>query len=665
MERSKIRALVFFAIVLLMSMQLTNVWAQPFADPIGDVFDRQGRLVTAESYLDIVEVELVRSGITYNARMKMNSPLPSSLDDPTIFLDWDMLVDIDQNRETHPWGPWSLLDNGLGIDLLIRLMLGPSGRGYRAEVFNMTNRKGVNIDFRVDGAALELKFDDNSLGVAPKAFDFTFSARKYGDYGRSGAEFALDKAPNQGYFTFAVDKMALITFTTATFTFILKQRYEGPMTDAHLHPVTRSVSKILQIMDVLRKAGYDKAIFLDREGALTAYAQRRDEIIPAFEPGHMNLTRTVQEVEDALRLGFKWIGEACLRHRRGIGTTPADYTTALQIYDLCAKYQVPIMIHQDSTDFKGAYKELEKAFAYNPRCIFVFHGGHFDTNDLSMSEMERMLQTYPNVYIEIGGCLETAITQEFLGYTRDDRFSYTDGRIREKWRTFFEKYQDRIINGNDFFTESVFTVEQVRLRNDYFRKLFGQVSHNAAEKISYRNVEDLIARKAVLMSLDISSTTIMLGEKLKCTVRLVNMAGEPIKNTNVSLHLDPSSGTPIPIGQSATNMSGQAELICQVPTNLPTSYIGSSQILVSYEGSLQYAPRWQRRDVQITAPRVTTPTTTQTRTYTTTSPTPPGDIVKESTSLILLVSVVLISAALLAIRHWSKKSARSSHQESC
>jgi len=155
-----------------------------------------------EAYLDIVEVEVVQSGIEYSARLKMNGPLPSNLSDPTIFIEWGLLVDIDQKPGTHPWGSWPLLDNGIGVDLLIRLILGPSGQGYRAEVFNAATRKSVRISFNIDGATVQLKFDDTSLGTVPKAFDFVFETRKFGNYGASGAEIACDKAPNEGYFTF-------------------------------------------------------------------------------------------------------------------------------------------------------------------------------------------------------------------------------------------------------------------------------------------------------------------------------------------------------------------------------------------------------------------------------------------------------------------------------
>lgn len=118
--------LVFLLLGVIVPMQVSLVVAQAFTDPAGDQFDSEGRPVAAEPYFDIVEVELIRSGAEYTARLKMNAPLPSTLGDPSLFAEWDVLVDIDQNRDTHPWF-WPLLDNDIGVDLLIRLMLGPPG----------------------------------------------------------------------------------------------------------------------------------------------------------------------------------------------------------------------------------------------------------------------------------------------------------------------------------------------------------------------------------------------------------------------------------------------------------------------------------------------------------------------------------------------------------
>jgi len=192
----------------------TIVSVQTLTDPMRDLFDRQGRSVTGEAYLDIIEIELTQSGDEYSVRAKMNGPLPLGLSDPAIFIEWDLLVDIDQTPGTSPWSPtgFPLMDNGIGVDALIRLMLGPSGQGYRAEVRDLTLNRRMTIGFRIDGNSIELKV--NASVSAPKAFDCVFVVRKFGEYGRSGAEIACDKAPDQGYCTYSDGKTSLRALST-------------------------------------------------------------------------------------------------------------------------------------------------------------------------------------------------------------------------------------------------------------------------------------------------------------------------------------------------------------------------------------------------------------------------------------------------------------------
>jgi hypothetical protein len=205
--------LLFTLIVVCFLTNPPIAFAQSFADPTGDLFDRQGQPLSAEPYLDIVEVEVSQSGIEYYLRMKMNGPLPSTLDDPTILIEWDVLVDIDQNPGTRPWS-LPLIDNGIGVDILVRLMLGASGQGYRAQIFDPATKKGLTIPFKVEGSSIELKYS-SSVAPVPKTFDYVFAVRKSGNYGASGTEVAIDKAPNQGYFTFSDSKTILQTKPTA------------------------------------------------------------------------------------------------------------------------------------------------------------------------------------------------------------------------------------------------------------------------------------------------------------------------------------------------------------------------------------------------------------------------------------------------------------------
>jgi len=603
-------SLMFLLPLVLLPIQIGVVQAEAFADPIGDLFDRDGKPVTAEPYLDIVEVELTRSGTEYNARIKVNGPLPSSLGDPSIFLEWDLLVDIDQNRETHPWS-WGLLDNGIGVDMLIRLRLGPSGNAYRADVYNEATTKSVSIGFKVDGATVQLKFDDTSLRVVSKAFDLVFATRKYGNYSfRAGAALALDKAPNQGSFTFTDGRMSL------TSPFKVEHRYEGPIIDAHAVPDITTSRWMVDTLESYHRAGVDKVIFRDEDGVLEAHRLRPTEIIPSLRVPYMNRTEAIKAVEAALKRGFLWVGEVSLRHRSATWyqgkNIPADDPVALQIYDLCARYQVPITIHHDNDVYKEAYEELERAVERSPNCIILFHGWGFPQSFTQF--LEGLVIRHPNLYIEIAGLLERDLgpgKQGFNGYTYRDLFAYPDGMIKEEWRIFFEKYPERIVNGFDFYAESVYTFENIKIRVDYFRNLFGQINEKAAERINYKNVEDLLAKRICLMNVSLSSESVKVGDMLTVTARLWSMAASPISNETVTFSLEGSDGRTTALGESKTDRAGFAVLNCTVNVGG-----GSYSVVASHPESGSCAYRSSRSKLTVNQPITTASVSTASTTTT-------------------------------------------------
>jgi hypothetical protein len=313
------------------------------------------------------------------------------------------------------------------------------------------------------------------------------------------------------------------------------QRYEGPMTDAHAHPIQWSTEWMIKTVQVYHKASVDKVIFFDGDESMRAHRLRPNEIIPSFYVMYMNRTSTIKDVEIALKQGFAWIGEALLRHW-GVTSTPADDPVALQIFDLCAKYQVPITVHQDSADYRGAYKELEKALDHSPSCIFVFHGWWMGTGHLTMEELERLILVHPNLYVELAGELEyqssaSSNEQVFLGGTYRDQFAYPDGRIREEWHNIFEKYSDRFINGFDLFTESAYRLDSIEIRVNYWRNLLGQIRPDAAEMIAYRNVEDILAHRVNLTTRTVSAVTTSIVVTTTAVTQTTSMSTAPQTTT--------------------------------------------------------------------------------------------------------------------------------------
>jgi len=92
-----------------------RAFAQGFTEPTGDLFEASGNTVIAEKYLDITEVELVLTGSTYMAHLKMADSLPISVS-ASLSIEWGMLIDSDRDPGTTGSGRWPLIDNGITVD---------------------------------------------------------------------------------------------------------------------------------------------------------------------------------------------------------------------------------------------------------------------------------------------------------------------------------------------------------------------------------------------------------------------------------------------------------------------------------------------------------------------------------------------------------------------
>jgi predicted TIM-barrel fold metal-dependent hydrolase len=286
---------------------------------------------------------------------------------------------------------------------------------------------------------------------------------------------------------------------------------------------------MVKTLDTYHKAGVYKVIFFDGFQALEAHRRKPNEIVPSLYVRYMNRSISVTDVERALKMGFMWIGEALLRHW-GETSVAADDPVALQIYDLAAKYQVPITIHQDAAEYSGAYEELERALELCPNTTFVFHGWWLGRGSLQrVQDLERLIIRHPNLYVELAGQLEYSkppwSEQTFLGGTGQDMFAYPDGRIREEWRNIFEKYPNRFINGFDLFTQSAYELENLKIRVDYWRNLLGQISQDAAERIAYKNVENLLAHNFSSISTSLATTTTQITEATEPTSTTIATTG--------------------------------------------------------------------------------------------------------------------------------------------
>jgi hypothetical protein len=158
--------------------------------------------------MDIVGVNILSAGSVYTAQFRVVDSLPSRSSDQSSF-EWGVLIDYDQDQNTHAWGQMPLIDNGIGADVLTRVLL--RSTGYSGELLSWSAGRMLSqkINFRVDGGLVEIQFEA-SLVKNVNAFDFIFETRHY----VSSNSWVIDKCPNEGYFTYSEGEITLVTGQT-------------------------------------------------------------------------------------------------------------------------------------------------------------------------------------------------------------------------------------------------------------------------------------------------------------------------------------------------------------------------------------------------------------------------------------------------------------------
>jgi hypothetical protein len=204
MDKRSLTAIITMLLILGFGFQVAH--AQPFTDPIGDVFDANGKSIQAEPYLDIVSVDLKKSDADYVFEMGVNGALPRSID-PSIWIEWDILIDYDNNASTGWNSP--LLFNDLGVDYVIRV--GILNSTYYAELRQTTPWKLIGIPIcQISGSKITL-----AVSSLPSSLSWMAVVRKYGEKGAPKAPLlAADKAPNTGHYTTAIETLRTETART-------------------------------------------------------------------------------------------------------------------------------------------------------------------------------------------------------------------------------------------------------------------------------------------------------------------------------------------------------------------------------------------------------------------------------------------------------------------
>jgi hypothetical protein len=168
------------------------------SESTNDLFDYQNNHVTGEGYQDLLGASLTKDGDVWVLTIYLNEDIPSSVD-ANVFMEWDLMVDSDNDAKTG----WStpLMFNDIGADYYLNFYI--DGNRISAGGFLTADTAGINftdVQYKVTGRTIELRFPPKDIGNAVQ-FRYIVLTRKYNNASTPSVLMGADKLPNQGHLT--------------------------------------------------------------------------------------------------------------------------------------------------------------------------------------------------------------------------------------------------------------------------------------------------------------------------------------------------------------------------------------------------------------------------------------------------------------------------------
>lgn len=150
----------------------------------------------------------------------------------------------------------------------------------------------------------------------------------------------------------------------------------------------------------------------------------------------------------------------------------------MKIYDAAEAKGTPVNMHVSLAE-QETVAAYEKIVAARPHVPFILnHGGLTAGPEL----LERLLATYPNVYVELSGRL----TPPTATQPRPQSALAVDGSLKPEWRALFERFPDRFMFGMD--VQSLESVAGIANRIAIARTAFASLPQAIEEAIAYKNI---------------------------------------------------------------------------------------------------------------------------------------------------------------------------------
>ena len=216
-----------------------------------------------------------------------------------------------------------------------------------------------------------------------------------------------------------------------------------------------------------------------------AQRQHFHPFLAGFNPNDKNSAAHIQRMLDLNPGLWQGIGEVFTRHddltALTSGDTPRANNEAMtRIYHLAAENDLPVMLHSNITSKRERnplyLAEVEQPLRNHPHTRFIWaHAGtskeihrHQVQMDFLLPTLTRLLEAYPNLYIDLSWSMLTP-------YLLDDA-----GKPRPQWVALVERFPDRFMLGSDVVGRFNKLGKEMRRFDPFLDALPEDVAHKVA-----------------------------------------------------------------------------------------------------------------------------------------------------------------------------------------
>jgi predicted TIM-barrel fold metal-dependent hydrolase len=258
--------------------------------------------------------------------------------------------------------------------------------------------------------------------------------------------------------------------------------YSGPIVDAHSH--VPNAAAIDAYAAAMKRHRVVKVVLLGVGGVqkddaawIAAAAGKYPDLVVLGQPvPDPTAPQAATRLEAALaRRRVAAVGEIHVRQlSRKIDRNPAD-PAIVKLLEVAGRQKVPVVIHQELD--AGASAALEAALTAVPSVTIVLaHAG-----SAPPAVLDGLLGRHANLMIDLSG----------MHFQRTPSLATETGPLDPAWKALIDKRADRFLIGIDVWAPRLFEPRMLDRLMTWTRRILGELSPPAAERVGHRNAAAL------------------------------------------------------------------------------------------------------------------------------------------------------------------------------